>query len=75
MKIALKSPNNDTFWREPEIFRAETPRTDRPKHLFCPLFPCNPIFPASGLATGSFNGLHPKSKFLAAMRSTNMPTT
>ena len=25
----------------------------------------NPLFPASGLATGSFNGLHTKSKFLA----------
>ena len=28
-------------------------------------FPRNPLFPASGLATGSFNGLNPKSKFLA----------
>jgi len=26
----------------------------------------NPLFPASGPATGSFNGLHAKSKFLAA---------
>ena len=25
----------------------------------------NPLFPASGPATRSFNGLHPKSKFLA----------
>ena len=25
----------------------------------------NPLFPASGLATGSFNGLHLESKFLA----------
>jgi hypothetical protein len=24
-----------------------------------------PLFPASGLATGSLNGLNPKSKFLA----------
>ena len=30
-----------------------------------PLFPRNPLFPASGLATGSFHGLHTKSKFLA----------
>jgi hypothetical protein len=29
-----------------------------------PLFPRNPLFPASGLATGSLNGLNPKSKFL-----------
>jgi len=28
----------------------------------------NPLFPASGLATGSFNGLHTKSKFLAVRR-------
>ena len=28
--------------------------------------PTSPLFPASGQATGSFNGLHPKSKFLAA---------
>ena len=25
----------------------------------------NPLFPASGLATGSLNGINPKSKFLA----------
>ena len=30
----------------------------------------NPLFPASGLATGSFNGLHTKSKFLAVTRDT-----
>jgi len=30
-----------------------------------PLFPRNPIFPASGPAIGSFNDLHAKSKFLA----------
>jgi len=35
---------------------------------FSPLFPRNPLFPASGPATRSFNGLHPKSNFLAAAR-------
>ena len=30
-----------------------------------PLFPRNPLFPASGPATGSFNGPHLKSKFLS----------
>ena len=60
MEIAVKSPNHTTFRREPGIFCAETPRTYRPKH------PTIPLFPASGLATGFFNGLHPKSKFLAA---------
>jgi len=34
-----------------------------------PLFPRNPLFPASGLATGSFNGLHTKSKFLAVKKA------
>jgi hypothetical protein len=29
------------------------------------LYPDTPFSPASGPATGSFNGLHPKSKFLA----------
>ena len=31
--------------------------------------PDNPLFPASGPATGSFNGLHPKSNFLAIYHS------
>ncbi len=30
----------------------------------------NPLFPASGLATGSLNGLNPKSKFLAFINPT-----
>ncbi len=30
-----------------------------------PLFPRNPLFSASGPANRSFNGLHPKFKFLA----------
>jgi hypothetical protein len=29
----------------------------------------NPLFPASGLAIGSLNGLNPKSKFLAFIKS------
>jgi hypothetical protein len=29
-----------------------------------PLSPRTPLFPASGQAIGSFNGLHPKSKFI-----------
>jgi hypothetical protein len=51
MEIAIKCPNHATFRREPGIFRAETPRTERPKHLFRPLFPRNPLlFP--GLRSG-----------------------
>jgi hypothetical protein len=57
MEIAMKSPNHATFQREQGVFRAQTPRTDRPKHLF------RPLFTTFGLATASFNGLHPKSKF------------
>ena len=33
----------------------------------------NPLFPASGLATGSFNGLHPQSKFLAFIQRSILP--
>ena len=65
MKTTVKSPNHATFRRGLRIFLTETPPTDRPKHLFRPLFPRNPLFPASGPATGYFNGLHAKSKFLA----------
>jgi hypothetical protein len=63
---ALKSPNHATFRREPGIFRAETPPTGAPKHRYRPLFPRNPLFPASGPATGSYNGIHRESNFLAA---------
>jgi hypothetical protein len=38
----------------------------------------NPLFPASGPATGSYNGIHAKSKFLAAtvasIRNHNHPS-
>jgi hypothetical protein len=33
-----------------------------------PCGPTTPFFPASGPATRSFNGLHPKSKFLALVQ-------
>ena len=46
MEVTRKSPNHATFRREPGIFRAETSRTDRPIHIFRPLFPRNPHFPA-----------------------------
>lgn len=47
-------------------FFAVTPPTASLKHLFRPLFPATPISQPSGPATGSFNGLQPKSKLLAA---------
>ena len=40
-----------------------------------PLFSRTPFFPASGPATGSFNGLHPKSKFLAIHHATGPSPT
>lgn len=37
----------------------------KPALLLAATFLANPHFPASGPATGSFNGLHPESKLLA----------
>ena len=68
MKTAVKSPESADYRRGPGIFVTETPTTEAPKHFFRSLFPRNPLFPASGPATGSFNGLHAKSKFLAAQK-------
>ena len=39
-------PHNARSWRGPGPFLTETPPTDSPKHLFRPLFPRNPLFPA-----------------------------
>jgi hypothetical protein len=46
MKTAVKSPEQAVYRRGLGIFLTETPSTDRPKHLFRPLFPRNPHFPA-----------------------------
>ena len=69
MKTAVKSPESAVYRRGLGIILTETPPTDTPRHFFRPLFPRNPLFPASGLATGSLNGLNPKSKFLGASQS------
>jgi hypothetical protein len=37
-------------------------------------FPRSPLFPASGPATSSFNGLHPKSNFLAINNQKQFPS-
>jgi hypothetical protein len=47
------------------IFLTETPLPELPKHFFRPPFPPPPLFSASGPATRSFNGLHPKNKLFA----------
>ena len=61
MNAAVNSAETAYYRRELGIFLTETPPTDAPKHPFRPLSPRNPFFPASGPATGSFNGLHAKS--------------
>ena len=46
------------LWRFLSLLFTETP-------LPPPLFPATPFSPPSGPATGSFNGLHRESNFLA----------
>jgi hypothetical protein len=41
-----KAPNPARFWRGMGTFLSETPATDVAKHLFSPLSPRNPLFPA-----------------------------
>jgi hypothetical protein len=65
MTAAVNSSKSADYLRGLGFFLAETPSTDAPKHLFRPLFLATPFSPASGPATGPFNGLHPKSNFLA----------
>jgi hypothetical protein len=61
MKTAMKSPDSTDYRHGLGFFLTETPPTDEPKHLFRPLFPRNPLFPAlrSG-PKGYFRGLPPK---------------
>ena len=48
------------------LFSPKHRPSEPPKHLFQPPFsPATHISPSSGPATGSFNGIHPKSIFLA----------
>jgi hypothetical protein len=67
MLFILNSQITASFRREPGISRAETSPNAGPKHRYRPLFPRNPLFPASGPATGSYNGIHRESNFLAAI--------
>jgi hypothetical protein len=46
MKTAVKSSESAVYRRGLGIFLIETPLTAAPKHLFRPLFPRNPHFPA-----------------------------
>ncbi len=65
MQITLKSTDSAKFsqvglWRTLLISEFQNFRFTQ-----IPLFPRNPLFPASGPATSAFNGLHPKSNCLA----------
>lgn len=60
MKTAVIPPDTVRFRRS-----AEHSSFQRFSFTQIPLFPRNPLFPACGPATRSFNGLHPKNKFLA----------
>ena len=79
MNLAVKSSESSDYRCGLGIFVAETPSTDRPKHLFRPLSPRNPHFPAlrsgplalSGASrtkqipsSHSFNGPPPKSNII-----------
>ena len=46
MKTAVKSPESSDYRCGLRLFLTETPLTAAPKHLFGPLFPRNPHFPA-----------------------------
>jgi hypothetical protein len=64
MKTAVKSPAPTDYRRGLGFFLTETPPTGAPKHLFRPLFPRNPHFPASGPTQGLFQGPPAESKIL-----------
>jgi hypothetical protein len=65
MKTAVKSPESAVYRRAAEHSSFQRFSFQHFSFAQIPLFPRNPLFPASGLATGSLNGLNPKSKFLA----------
>jgi hypothetical protein len=65
MKTAAISPDPAKFQRSAEHSTFQRFNFQHFSSNQAPLFPRNPLFPASGPATSSFNGLHPKSKFLA----------
>jgi predicted outer membrane repeat protein len=46
MKTAVKSPESSDYRCGLRLFLTETPLPEAPKHLFRPLFPRNPHFPA-----------------------------
>jgi hypothetical protein len=69
MKTAAISPDPAKFQRSAEHSTFQRFNFQHFSSNQAPLFPRNPLFPASGPATSSFNGLHPKSKFLALSSS------
>jgi hypothetical protein len=76
MKLTVKSPDSaKSVSGASSHFRISAfSVTDFPKSPLFPLFTRNPPFPASGPAASSFNGLHPKSNFLARSNPLLRPT-
>ena len=67
MKTAVIPPYTARFRRSAEHSSFQRFSFQHLSFTQIPLFPRNPLFPASGPATRSLNGLHTKSKFLAAI--------
>ena len=65
MKTAENPPNSAKHRRPAEHSSFQRFSFQHFSFTQIPLFPRNPLFPASGPANRSFNGLHLKSKFLA----------
>jgi hypothetical protein len=75
METAVKSTDSADYGLGLAIFVTETPPTDEQKHLFHPLFPRNPHFPALRVSPMAFSGATRKSKFLAVMKKKTRITT
>ena len=73
MEIAVNSPDSAKSRRPAEHSSFQRFSFQHFSFTQIPLFPRNPLFPASGLATGSLNGLNPKSKFLAIIKLEKLP--
>lgn len=72
MILPPKAPNSAKSRRGMGSFLPETPATNAPKHLFRPLLPRNPLFPALRTGPTAVSAAPAKSKFLAAQQSFKM---
>ena len=69
MKTAVKSPESAVYRRGLGIFLTETPPPDAPKHLFRPLFPHNPHFPARWSDPMALSGASRRKQITSSRRS------